>query len=252
MLFDLFWIAAETSDNFYSNLLSNMQMQVYVSESASDEEAKSLLDNIKKIEGVSSAQYVSRETARKELANLVGTDLLVGYDSLNPLPRSYVITFTSSHLQSGAIEAIEANLKSFPEISKIDYSREWLDKAESTRKIILKVGMVLGGLILFTTVVASANNIRLMARSRAVGFWQMRLLGAGRLFISMPFLLEGFFIACFSVLLGWAVIFYGKSLITFTQFELTLPKIKEILLFCLAAGVLGLLSGFLGIRKMLK
>lgn len=252
LLFDLFWIAAGTSEKFYSNLLSNLQMHVYVEESVSDNDIKSLTRGITEIKGVVGVQYISRAMARKELAGLVGTDLLVGYDEVNPLPRSFIITFAPTHLQSAAIDTIELSLKRLSGVGKVDYSRQWLEKAESTRKTILNAGMILGALILFTTVVSSANNIRLMTRTRAVGFWQMRLLGAGRIFIASPFVLEGFLIGFCSAILSWLVIFYSQSKVSFTQFELILPTFSQIALFCLAAGVLGLLSGLLGMRKMLR
>ena len=252
LLFDLFWIAAGTSDKFYGNLLSNLQMHVYVEESASDKEAKALESMIKDITGVADAQYISRETARQELAAIVGVDLLVGYDDANPLPRSYMITFEPTHLQSAAVDSIESDMKHISGVGKIDYSRQWLEKAESTRTIIKNAGMILGLLILFTTLVSSANNIRLMTRTRATGFWQMRLLGAGRAFIALPFLLEGFLISSLSAVLSWLVILYSQSKISFTQFELVMPSLAQVSLFCLAAGVLGVLSGLMGMRKMMK
>ena len=252
LLFDIFWIAAGTSERFYSNLLSNLQLQVYVSESVSEKDMKSLTLKISEIEGIADVQFISREMARKELAALVGTDLLVGYDESNPLPRSYTLALMPTHLNSEAIGSIETSIMKISGIDKIDYSRQWLEKAESTREIILNVGLILGGLILFTTVVSSANNIRLMTRTRAVGFWQMRLQGAGRIFIATPFVLEGFLIALFSAVLSWLVVSYGQNKISFTQFQLILPTLSQITLFCLAAGVLGFLSGLLGMRKLLK
>ncbi|HEX2896965.1 MAG TPA: permease-like cell division protein FtsX, partial [candidate division Zixibacteria bacterium] len=190
LLFDIFWIAAGTSDKFYSNLLSNLQLQIYVSESVPEKDIKALTLKITEINGVADVQYITREMARKELAGLVGTDLLVGYDESNPLPRSYTLLLMPTHLNSESIKNIESEIMKISGIDKIDYSRLWLEKAESTREIILNVGLILGALILFTTVVSSANNIRLMTRTRAVGFWQMRLQGAGRIFIASPFVLE--------------------------------------------------------------
>jgi cell division transport system permease protein len=252
LLFDLFWIASNTSEKFYANLLSDLRMYVYVNEAVRDSSVESLSVKIKEIEGVESADFVSREQARKELAGMIGADLLVGYEEDNPLPRSFVIAFDEEHINSESIKAVELSLQSFEEFGEINYSREWLEKAESTRKLILSVGALLGALILITTVVTSANNIRLMTRARAVGFWQMRLLGAGKIFVALPFIMEGFLIGSLSAVIGWGVILYGENDINFTQFKLVLPTINDIGLYCLAAGVLGVLSGYIGIRKLLR
>ncbi|MEE8149624.1 MAG: permease-like cell division protein FtsX [candidate division Zixibacteria bacterium] len=252
LLFDIFWISADTSDRFYSSLLSDLQMHVYLSESLTDSSAALLSSELTEIDGVNAVQLVSKEMARRELATLVGTDLLIGYDNNNPLPRSYILGFEPEYLTVSKMEEIESRIIAIANIDKVDYSRQWLQKAEFTRSIVLKIGLVLGGLIILTTLITFGNSIRLMTRARAVGFTQMRLLGAGRMFLAMPFLLEGFLMGCVSAALGWGAIIYFYKRIAFRQLEIVMPTFDEIVLFCLAMGALGILSGFVGIRKLLR
>jgi len=150
------------------------------------------------------------------------------------------------------MEEIEGKIISLANIDKVEYSRQWLQKAEFTRSIVLKIGLVLGGLIILTTLITFGNSIRLMTRARAVGFTQMRLLGAGRMFLAMPYLLEGLLMGGLSAALGWGTIIYFYDRIAFRQLEIVLPTIEEIILFCLAMGALGIISGFVGVRKLLK
>ena len=227
-------------------------MHVYLSESVTDSSAALLSSNLTEIDGINAVRLVSKEMARRELATLVGTDLLVGYDNVNPLPRSYVLGFEPSYLTVSKMEEIETKIIGMPDIEKVDYSRQWLQKAEFARSIVLKIGLALGGLIILTTLITFGNSIRLMTRARAVGFTQMRLLGAGRMFLAMPFLLEGFLMGFVSAALGWGSIIYFYNRIAFRQLEIIMPTLEEIVLFCLAMGALGTLSGFVGIRKMLK
>lgn len=252
LLFDIFWISASTSNKFYSSLLSDLQMHVYLSEAVSDSTAVLLSDELTEIEGINAVQLISKDMARRELATLVGTDLLVGYDANNPLPRSYVLGFEPSHLNVARMEEIENKIVSMSEVDKVDYSRQWLQKAETARSIVLNIGLVLGGLIILTTLITFGNSIRLMTRARAVGFTQMRLLGAGRIFLALPFIIEGFIMGTVSAALGWGAIIYFYNRVAFRQLEIILPINEEIVLFCLAMGALGILSGFFGIRKMLK
>ena len=85
-----------------------------------------------------------------------------------------------------------------------------------------------------------------------IGFQQMLLLGAGRMFISLPFFIEGFLIGGLSAVLSWLIIFYGYHRISFTQIEIVIPDMNQIYLFCLATALLGGISGYLGVRKLLK
>lgn len=252
LLFELYWTAAGTSERFYTRLLSDLTMEVFLSEEMADSTLPLMQTRIGAIEGVASVDYISKEQARAELSRLVGIDLLVGYDSTNPLPRSFILTFSPQYLTSAEMADIESEIESMSGVSQISYSKRWLEKAESVRALILKIGMVLGAVILLTAWMSSVNSIRLVTRARAVGFHQMRLLGAGKLFLALPFLIEGLLIGGLSAAAGWLLIFYGKQRIVFTQFDIVIPTLEEISIFCGAAALLGILSGYLGIRKLLR
>lgn len=252
LLFNLFWVAAGTSEMFYRDLLSELRMEAYIDEELSDSAATGLMARLHTLEEIEAAVYVSKQQARAELAEQLGIDLLIGYDSLNPLPRSYVITLDTAALNSTDMARISEQLEAIDGIEGVAYSRRFLDKAETTRGLILQVGLSLGAIILLTALITSANSIRLMTRARAVGFRQMMLLGASKTFVALPFIIEGFLIGGLSALFSWAIVLYGRSRVVFTQLTIVMPSQDDILLFCAAAAVVGCISGYLGVRRSLK
>ncbi|MFQ5453634.1 MAG: cell division protein FtsX [Candidatus Zixiibacteriota bacterium] len=252
LLFDIFWIAADTSEKFYKDLLLELNMEVFIAENISDSTLAGIREKVIISEGVNSIKYISKERAREQLSEIVGIDLLVGYDSTNPLPRSYVISFDAEYLNAENLSVFEKKIVSIKGVSHVYYSKNWLEKAEKTRGIILNVGMMLGSLILLTVLFNSANNLRLTARTSAIGFHQMRLLGCGKLFLAFPFLLQGFLISGLSAAVGWLIIFYWKDRIDFTRLVIVFPTVEEITIYCSLAALLGGVSGYLGIRKLLK
>jgi len=252
LLFDLFWIAAATTEQLYTRLISQLRMEAFVAEHVIDTEIPPLQDAIAHTEGIIAIEYISREKAREVLHEMLGTDLLIGYDSANPLPRSFIIEFESDALNSEDMASVCEGLSGFPEIAEVTYSQQWLKNAEATRVIIKRFGLALGVFILLTAIISSVNNIRLMTRARTEGFQQMRLLGAGRLFLAFPFLIEGMLISGLSAAAGWLAINYGSHQISLTQIEIVYPVIEEIVIFCAAAAALGAISGYLGIRKLLR
>lgn len=252
LLFDLYWIAAGTSEQFYVQLLSRLRTDVFVSEAHADQDLEKLKDSLQELAGVRSASYISREMARKELSRMVGMDLLVGYDSANPLPRSFVLALDAAHLNVDSMYVLEERLMKLESIDTVFYSRGWLKKAEQTRATIREFGLILGALILLAALISSANAMRLTARTRAVGFHQMRLLGAGRRFLAAPFLIEGFLMGGMSAATGWFVIYYSLHRIEFTQIEIILPIRQDILIFCAIASMLGMLSVLFGLRKLVR
>lgn len=251
LLFDLFWVGAGTAQRFYDDLLSEVRMELYVSESIPDSLLAPINSRVAAIEGVEAVDYISKQDAREELTRMVGTDPLVGYD-INPLPRSFILTISPGYLLASSAAAIKVEALRIEGIEEVSYSAGWLQKVEKTRAIILNVGMLLGGLILLTALLSSANNIRLASRTRAVGLYQMRLLGAGKLFVAWPFMLEGFILGAISAAAGWLIIYYGRSKLSFAQIEIVYPSLEEISIFCGCTALLGLVAGYVGIRKLAK
>jgi cell division transport system permease protein len=251
-LFDIFWIGAGTSDKLYSDLLGQVQMQVFLNDSVADSTLTPIVSNITDVNGILSARFISREDARQELAEMLGADLLAGYDTLNPLPRSIIVELKPEAKNLASMVSIEQTLRGISNVSDVVYSKEWLAKAESTRLLVSRIGYILGLVILLTAVISSGNSIRLMTRARGGGYRQMLLLGAGKLFVSFPLIIEGALICLFAAGTGWLVIWYGSYKIVFSQFTVVLPPLLQIIEFCLAAALLGCISGFLGIRKLLN
>lgn len=252
LLFDLFWVTAGTTNRVYQGLLSQVQMEIFVSNDLPDSVITPLASAIADIPGVADVRFVSRDEARLELTRLVGTDLLADYDTLNPLPRSFFLDLEPSVKNLASMEMLDQTLRRINGVTDVTYSRDWLAKAEETRSLVTRVGMVLGIIILLTAVINSGNSIRLMTRARGGGYSQMLLLGAGRLFLALPLMLEGLLLAGVSAALSWGVVYFGSRKLAFSQFEIVLPQIGDILLFCGAAALLGFISGYVGVRKLLK
>ncbi len=252
LLFDVFWLAAGSTNRYYAQLLSDVRMEVYLKEDVTDSTLMETARAVDEVPGVLSVEFVSKEEARQELANLIGTDLLVGYDSLNPLPRSFVFTVKPEYRNLVSLSGMEQQLLTIPGVLEVHYSRQWLERMEKTRSLFRTVGLFLGVIVLLTAIITSANSIRLMTRARAVGLHQMLLLGSGKLFAAFPFIAEGFAIGGVSAIVSWLIVFYGRQKVDFSQFELVIPQIGDIALFCLAAALLGMVSGYLGIRRLLR
>ncbi len=77
----------------------------------------------------------------------------------------------------------------------------------------------------------------------------MLLQGASRWFIRMPYLLEGLILAGVSAAIGWLTIWWVHSRIEINVVDIVIPPVSEIATFCLIAGLVGAISGLLGVRK---
>ena len=227
-------------------------MDVFISEELPDTAVADLTASITAVEGVANVEYIDKEAAREELASQVGMDLLVGYDTLNPLPRSYSLTFEEDYLNLQSIIDIAGKMSGMPGVFEVNYSRGWLEKVEGTKSIILRLGLALGLVIFLSAFIGSFNSIRLVSQARGGGFKQMLLLGSTKKFISLPFVMEGFIIGGLSAFISWWLIFYGNNKVTFTQLEIVIPPINDIVIFSIAVACLGAFSAYLGVWKSLR
>jgi len=250
VLFNLLWVASRSTDNLYQSLMADMQMEIFLPDSLADSLIAEIGAQMQTIPGIRSNSYMTRDAARDELTSLMGVDLLAN-DTLNPLPRSFVLTFAPEYLTIDRLTEIESQLALATGSTQIQYGKKWLENTEQTRGVIRKVGLIIGFLILLATVVSSANNIHLISRARVAGLKQMQLLGAGRGLITMPFVLEGALIGAMASGIAWVVVIYGRAQLTFVKIAISLPGTNDILIFCALTFLLGAISGYYGVRRLL-
>jgi len=249
VLVDLFWIASGTINNEYRKLLTNVRMEVFLSDTIPDSVLTVVKDALASFEGVSSIDYISKDEAARQLQSQFGSGILDGLDE-NPLPRSFVLHFNHL-LHLGDLDAMESRLQRLEGVDGVEFGRPWIQKIEHSGKLLRRIGIIVGTLILFVVLLTMANTNRLTARSKSRDFFQLKLLGAGPSYVLYPFLAEGFLSAFIAAALGWVLVYYLADQVSFTTFVLVFPNIPDIVIYSLVAGLTGMIGAYLGIRRLL-
>lgn len=250
LMFDIVWISSLSANKYYEGLVSNVCMEIFLEDSLPDSTVSVIRETIGGLDGVENIKYISKEDARGELHSLMGTDLLEGLDD-NPLPRSIVMEFNEEYLNSDFLNSFEKNLHRIQGISEIYYPKHWLEKTEYTISLILKLVIFLGVVISLAVILNLLHSVRLSVRTRAEELTQVRLLGGGKTFLSVPYIFEGAFYALVASIAGWLAISYSAGRLTFRTFEVLFPAQTEVIYFCLIASLVGMLGGYIGIRRSL-
>lgn len=251
LMFDMVWISSLSAERYYERIAADIDMEIFLDDTLADSTVSGVLGTIVEMDGVADARYISKEKARDKLYSLMGADLLDGLED-NPLPRSVIITFENDYRSSANLATLKENLNRIDGVSEIYYPEEWLEKIEMTRGLIFKIVVFLGIVISLAVVLNLLHSIRLSARSRGQEILQHRLLGAGKFFISIPYILEGLFYSLAAAAAGWLINFYAFERLTFRDFEIIFPDPTDIVYFCAAAGLIGLFGGYAGIRRSLR
>jgi len=248
MLFDIVWVSSLSSKEYYSRLLSEIDIEVFIKDSLPDTTLVSMRDAIGRFEGVDKVQLISKEDAHFMLNDLMGSDLLTGLDN-NPLPRSLIITFKPDFLNAATLENYRRRLLEYDGVSDIFYAKDWLERAEYARVRISRFMLFLGIVISLAVLLNSVRASRISAGRYQYEISQLRLMGAGRGFISFPFIFEGALYSLLAAIAGWALLTYGAGYFAFKNIAIIFPTSAEIFYFCLLSTLIGLFGGYIGSRQ---
>jgi cell division transport system permease protein len=149
------------------------------------------------------------------------------------------------------LSVMAETLSAMKSVSDVYYPERWLHKAEYSLNLITKLIMVLGTIISVTIVLNLLYALRLSVRSRHEEIYQLRLLGAGKMFLSIPYIFEGLFYGLVASAAGWLVVNYANQKFDFKDVDIIFPAVNEMLYFVAAAALIGMISGFISIRRSL-
>jgi cell division transport system permease protein len=187
----------------FALLLTNMEQvlarfgeQVHVSAYLDDglalAEQERLAERVRAAAGVESVTLVSKEAALERFrASPFGrASLLDGLDD-NPLPASLEIVLEPAARNRGGVEALVASLGDLPGIGELGYGHEWVEGYARAVAAVRGLALAVGAVLALATLLIVANTIRLSIYARRDEIEILQLVGAGRVFVATPFLLEG-------------------------------------------------------------
>lgn len=262
MLFGLFLVLYLNLNALVGSLRQEIKVILYLRDGISEKDVAALYEKLRGQSGISDATYISKEQALEDFQRAVeGRDILLRGLGDNPLPASFELTLEKTFQTSEAIRRMAEQFKGLKGVEDIQYGREWVDNVNAVLET-MKVGSTLIGLILgLAAAVIISSTIRLTVWSRLEDIEVLRLIGATRAYIQMPFLLEGSLLGLFggaiSVLLLRGIYELAKIRLAemsgFLGSSLTLMFLPTpwLILFLAAGAGLGCAGSLLSIRRLL-
>lgn len=211
IIFGIFLILGENINHFVDQVKSEQGFQVFLKTDATDEEAQKVGEEIRAVDGVSTAEFKDKTYALNTMKEKLGdkSELIDGYGA-DYFPTSYVVTLTDLNLSKDVQEKI---LK-IENVDKITSS----DKTVSTLLSLAKGIKLVTGIILVLLIIISifiiSNTIKLTVHARRKEISIMKYVGATDSFIRWPFVIEGIIIGIVAALLSILVLGIAYSLIT--------------------------------------
>ncbi len=251
LLLDLYFVGAYNLSFFSERLQKGLVLQAFLSDELSDIQRDSLQVKIGALSGVASVEYQSADSALAELERDLG-ESIAGDLSANPLSASFMVEPSSDRKNPEGLAELAEVLKALPGVEEVLYPESWAADLNNAFAKTEKLGMWLFIALSAGVVLLTANTIRLVLKSRAQTVALFALLGVGRGFLTIPYYLEGIFLALVSAFLAWAGVAWLILGVIRSTLPLSLFPFTTGLLTLGFAVLLGLAGSFLGIKKELK
>ncbi|HEY6874443.1 MAG TPA: permease-like cell division protein FtsX [Geobacteraceae bacterium] len=236
-----------------------VQVTVYFEQELPLQALAALKAGIQSIPGTAQVAYVGKDEAMKRFrARLKGQESLVEGVSADVLPASFEITLKRGSRDSDTVEAYVARLKKIPGVGEVQYGEEWVRRFNTFMNFMRLVGALLGGFLLLAVVFIVSNTIKLTIYSRKEELELLGLVGATRMFIKAPFLIEGVIQGAAGSILALIVLtacYFGflhnaGNFLSFNPSDAGLSFLPSDYLAGIFTG--GILLGFLGSMTALK
>ena len=262
LIFGIFFVIGENINHFVKEIQKEQGIQVFMNLDSTDEEIKSLEQQLHAIDGVNTVKFVSQAQALQQVKDKFGKNsyLLEGHDE-SIFKVSYIVTFTDLS-KANSIQDIISKLDNVAEIKSSNETMATLVKF--AKGVRIATFAISASLIIFAIFIIT-NTIKLTVHARRKEISIMKYVGATNGFIRWPFAVEGMIIgviagAISTALLGgvYTIANNSEGFVKFiSKLGLTLLPFSDMLelviLVFLVLGIgIGVLGSTISMRKYLK
>ena len=234
-------------------LQEDVKIMVYLDDGISQNGRQRLEHQLKGDRMVSGVLFISKEQALMEFRAQFPADshLLEGLGE-NPLPASFVVTLAPNYRSPESMKGWADRVQTMEGVAKVDYNQEWSNVLTELIGYIELVAIGVGMLLSAASVTIIGNTIRLALFTRREEIEILRLIGATRTFIRIPYFLEGAVLGALGSALSLGILKVGFELFC-QQMQMTgrFSGIESMLSFfpvslCLALILAGMGLGLAG------
>ncbi len=244
-------------EHIASKLHERFGMVVFLDERLQRSDIQSIIEQIEQRDEIEGLRYISKEDALKELKERLKEDsyILEGLD-YNPLSPTIELRLKRQYITPQQVASTAREIKAIKGVGDV-YSAEKIAEVinafyRSLSNLSLIVLITLGTGVVFVIY----STVKILFYRRKEEIETIKLLGATKGFIRMPFLVEGGIIGLFgglisvglSLLLYFAVTYRLSSV--FPLLQTVLYPTEIILLFPLTGAMLGLVGAFIAVGRL--
>lgn len=242
ILISLNWVG----EGVIARLQEEAEITVYYSPDLDEEGLKLLQGKIATLEGVQGITWISEEEAYTRMEALLGTEAeVLSYFEENPFSP-----YLEVKAEMTAIGPLAEEIKNLDNVSYLRDNQEILDRLTSIIQLVEGLSLLILGAAGISTLVILSHMIRLGVYHHREQINTLRLLGAPKAFIDLPFYLQGLLVTLGGTLTAAGFIAILLQII-YQHLATPLPFIPLPPLANLLPSLVGILVAFGGILGVL-
>ncbi len=259
LLLSAFLLITINVDSVINRWSRGFGMVVYLQDNIGSEDEEHIKTLLLQDKEILEVKYISNDEALDTLREVLRSQASV-LEELedNPLPSSFELKLKRDIINPSLVEKKAARIRQIDGVDDVRYGEEWLSSLNTISKALSIIAIFLGGAIFIAITFITYTTIKILFYRRIDEIETMKLLGATRIFIKLPFLIEGLFIGLFSGVVSSLLLFVMHSFTAFKLIEflpslraLVVPLPLEGFLAIPAAGaVLSLIGSFIATGRI--
>lgn len=241
-----------------TDLNKTNEVMVYVDETLTDAQARSVGTKINRIENIAQADFVSREQALKDfIADHSETEAFQG-TSADTFRHRFRVTLKDNRM----LEDTKEDLMAVPGVAKVRASEELAAGFIMMQDVVEIVSLVLIAVLLVVSLLIISNTVKLAVYDRRNEIAIMKMVGATNGFIRLPFLVQGFILGIVGagIAFGLEWLMYDALVAKIAELDATgffslVPFVDlwkpMVAVFAGAGTLVGVVGSWLSIRKFM-
>jgi cell division transport system permease protein len=183
-----------------------LDVSVYMKQSASLNDAKSVAERVRKRRDVAEVTLVPADKALEEFRSNSGFGEALDALKDNPLPHALIVRPAEAFRDSGHVATLTAELKLLPGVDIVQLDTEWVSRFNGILDVVRRVVFLAAGLFALGILVIVGNTIRLDIENRRGEIEVTKLVGGSDSFVRRPFLYNGVWYGLGGGTVAWLIV----------------------------------------------
>jgi len=196
------------------------QVTVFLDDRITPEQLALLRKRIANEQAVRALAYISKDQGLRAFKQeLQGREGLLEGLGENPIPASFQLRIREEHQTPQALRQLAASLGRLEGVEEVQYGQEWVDRMAAALQVVRLIGLSVGIALGAASLLIVSNTVRLAIYARAEEIEILRLVGATKATIRLPFLLEGLIQGAVGAALALGLL-YGAYWVTLSKLQM--------------------------------